>query len=104
VPPAAAQGDAVPVVPPPPGAKSVDDDPVPVAEFAEEGAEQGAGAQIDIEAPWEGYDGMTAAQIQKRISGADSAMVAAVSLYEGSRRGRRSVIDAADRRLKLLSA
>jgi hypothetical protein len=104
VPPAAADGPALAVVPPPPGAKRVDDDPVPVAEFGGEGAETAAGAQIHIDEPWGGYDGMTAAQIQKRLTKANRAVVAAVSLYEGSGRGRRSVIGAADRRLRQLSA
>jgi hypothetical protein len=104
VPPAAADGPAIAVVPPPPGAKQVDDAPVPVAEFGGEGAETAAGAQIHIDEPWDGYDGMTAAQIQKRLTKADRAAVAAVSLYEGSKRGRRSVIGAADRRLRQLSA
>lgn len=97
-------GPAVAVVPPPPGAKQVDDDPVPVAEFGGKGAETAAGAQIHIDEPWDGYDGMTAAQIQKRLAKANRAVVAAVSLYEGSGRGRRSVIGAADRRLRQLSA
>lgn len=104
VPPAAADGPAVAVVPPPPGAKQVDDDPVPVAEFGGEGAETAAGTQIHIDEPWDGYDGMTAAQIQKRLTKANRAAVAAVSLYEGSKRGRRSVIGAADRRLRQLSS
>lgn len=104
VPPAAADGPAVAVVPPPPGAKQVDDDPVPVAEFGGEGAATAAGAQIHIDEPWDGYDGLTAAQIQKRLTKANRAVVAAVSLYEGSGRGRRSVLGAADRRLRQLSA
>ena len=104
VPPAAADGPAIAVVPPPPGAKQVDDDPVPVAEFGGKGAEAAAGAQIHIDEPWDGYDGMTAAQIQKRLTKANRAVVAAVSLYEGSGRGRRSVLGAADRRLRQLSA
>lgn len=104
VPPAAAAGPAVAAVPPPPGAKRVDDTPVPVGEFGGKGAESAAGAQIHIDEPWKGYDGMTAAQIQKRLTRANRAAVAAVSLYEGSGRGRRSVLRAADRRLRTLSA
>jgi hypothetical protein len=104
VPPAAADGPAIAVVPPPPGAKQVDDDPVPVAEFGGEGAETATGAQIHIDEPWDGYDGMTAAEIQKRLNKANRAVVAAVSLYEGSGRGRRSVMGAADRRLRQLNA
>src|SRR5215218_2165485 len=100
VPPAAADGDAVPVIPLPPGAKQVEDSPEPVAEFAEEGAE----AEVHVDPPWDGYDDMTAAQIAERLADADQAAVAAVSLYEGMRRARRSVVRAADRRLRLLSA
>lgn len=104
VPPAAAEGDAIPVVPPPPGAKTVDDDPVPVGEFAEEGAEDGAGAEVHIDPPWDGYDDQTAAQIAERLADADREVAAAVSLYEGMRRGRRSVTKAADKRLRQLTA
>jgi hypothetical protein len=104
VPPAAVQGDAVPVIPPPAGAKEVDDAPVPVGEFAEEGAEDGAGAEVHVEPPWDGYDDMTAAQIAKRLADADRETVATVSLYEGMRRGRTSVVRAADKRLRLLSS
>lgn len=104
VPPAAASGPAVPAVPPTPGAKQVDDDPVPVAEFAEPGAADGAGAEVSMDAPWEGYDDLTAAQIKQRLRDADSEVAAAVSLYEGLGRKRRSVLDAADRRLRALGS
>jgi len=33
-----------------------------VAEVAEEGAEDGAGAELTVEPPWDGYDRMTAAE------------------------------------------
>lgn len=104
VPPPAASGPAVPAVPPTPGAKQVDDEPVPVAEFAEPGAADGAGAQISVEPPWDGYDGLTAAQIKQRLRDAESEVAAAVSLYEGLGRKRRSVLDAADRRLRALDS
>lgn len=104
VPPAVVEGDAVPLVPRPPGAKEVDDDPVPVAEFGGEGADEPAGAEVRIEPPWSGYDGLTAAQIQRRLAGADRETVAAVLLYEGSKRARRSVVRPAEKRLRLLSA
>jgi hypothetical protein len=97
-----AQGDAVPVVPPPPGAKVVDDAPVPVAEFGEEGAEDDAGAEVHIDPPWDGYDDLTAAQVNERLADANREVVAAVALYEGMKRERRSVVRAADRRLRAL--
>jgi hypothetical protein len=104
VPPAAAQGPAVAAVPPVPGAKQVDDEPVAVAEFAEAGAEDGAGAEIRVDAPWDGYDSMTAAQIKQRLASADSGAAAAVSLYEAAGRNRVSVVGAADRRLRSLAS
>lgn len=103
-PPTVVRGDAVPAIPPPEGAKEVDDTPIPIGEFAEEGAEDGAGAEVRIDPPWDGYDDMTAAQIQERLANAEREVVAAVSLYEGMCRGRRSVARAAERRLRLLSA
>jgi hypothetical protein len=103
-PPAAATGPAVPAFPPGGGAKQVDDEPVPVAELAEAGAEDGAGAEVHVDAPWAGYDGMTAARIRKRLASADSGVAAAVSLYEGAGRKRVSVVEAADRRLRMLSS
>jgi hypothetical protein len=102
--PPAAKGPSVPAIPPVRGAKQVDDTPVPVAEFAEPGAEDGAGAQIHIDPPWDGYDGMTAAQIRERLASADSGVAAAVSLYESAGRGRVSVVRAADSRLRSLAS
>ncbi len=92
------------MIPPAPGAKAVDDDPVPVAEIGGEDAAEGAGAQVRVDPPWDGYDGMTAAQVKQRLGRADREVAAAVSLYEAAGRGRRSVTEAADRRLRRLSA
>jgi hypothetical protein len=75
----------------------VDEDPVLVAEVAEEGAEDGAGAELHIDAPWEGYDRMTAGEIRDRLAAATTAEAAAVELYESTHKKRRSVIDAAAR-------
>jgi hypothetical protein len=78
----------------------VDDDPVLVAEAAEEGAEDGAGAELHVEPPWDGYDAMTAADIRDRLAAATATEAAAVELYEATRRSRRSVLDAAERALR----
>jgi hypothetical protein len=78
----------------------VDEDPVLVAESAEEGAEDGAGAELTVEAPWEGYDRMTAADIRDRLGAATAAEAAAVELYESMGKNRRTVIDAAARALR----
>lgn len=98
VPPPAVRGPAVPAVPPP-GAKQVDDEPVPAAEVAEPGAEDGAGAEVHVDPPWEGYDAMTAADVRDRLVAADSSLAAAVALYESAGRARISVVRAAERRV-----
>jgi hypothetical protein len=78
----------------------VDEEPVLVAEVAEEGAQHGAGAELHVDAPWDGYDRMTAADIRDRLALATPAEAAAVELYESTRRARRSVLDAAERALR----
>ena len=78
----------------------VDEEPVLVAEAAEEGAEDGAGPELHIEEPWNGYAKMTAADIRDRLSAATPVEAAAVELYESTHKNRRSVMDAAGRALK----
>lgn len=101
--PADAAGPAIPARPTPAGAKEVDDTAVPAGEFGERGAEEDAGAEVTVGPPWEGYDELTAADIQRRLADADRETVAAVALYEGSHRDRRSVIRATERRLRALA-
>lgn len=86
--------------PAPPVEEHVDEEVVPVAEFAEPGAEDGAGAQLSVDEPWEGYDAMRVPEVRSRLTDADPALLAAVRLYESTHKGRRSVLDAVDRRLK----
>jgi hypothetical protein len=89
-----------PAPPPrPPEAEHVDEGVTPVAEFAEPGAEDGAGAEIHVDEPWEGYSRMRAPEIQRELGDADVAALAAVRMYESTHRGRRSVLEAVDRRL-----
>ena len=92
--------DAPPSVPDELIPDHVDEEPVLVAEAAEEGAEDGAGAELHVEPPWDGYERMTAADIRDRLVAADAAEAAAVELYESTHRSRRSVLDAAERMLR----
>ena len=78
----------------------VDEEPVLVAEAAEEGAEDGAGAELHVEPPWDGYDQMTAADIRDRLAAGTVTEAAAVELYEATSKKRRSVLDAAERALR----
>jgi hypothetical protein len=83
------------VAPEPPEPVHVSEEPVLVAEVAEAGAEDGAGAELRIDEPWDGYSTMSASQIRSRLRRANAATVAAVSLYEAAHKGRSTVLRAA---------
>jgi hypothetical protein len=95
-----AQPDVPPAVPDELIPDHVDEEVVLVAEVAEEGAEDGAGPELHIAEPWEGYDRMAAVEIYDRLTAATPEVAAAVELYESARRSRRSVLDAAGRAIK----
>jgi pimeloyl-ACP methyl ester carboxylesterase len=73
----------------------IDTEPELVASFAEPGAEDGAGPELHVEAPWDGYDRMRAQDIVDRLGAADEAVRAAVLLYERRRKNRVLVTRAA---------
>jgi hypothetical protein len=71
-----------------------------VEESADPGATDGAGAQIRIDEPWEGYRQMKAADIVDRLTSASREEIAAVELFETVGRKRKSVLTAAERALR----
>jgi hypothetical protein len=81
--------------PEPPEPVHVSEEPVLVAEVAEAGAEDGAGAELRIDEPWEGYSTMSASEIRSRLRRADAATLGAVRLYEAAHKGRSTVLQAA---------
>lgn len=86
--------------PAPPEPEHVDTGVEFVASFSEPAAADGAGAEVDVAEPWDGYAAMKAADVTKRLADASPEEAAAVELYEATHRKRRSVIAAAERRLK----
>jgi hypothetical protein len=94
---------AEPAPPVPAGDSHVSEEPVPVAAFAEAGVENGAGAELNIAEPWEGYSRQDARTIVRRLVNAGRETLAAVELFENTHKRRRSVSAEADRRLKALS-
>ncbi|HKP91719.1 MAG TPA: hypothetical protein VJT75_17260, partial [Thermoleophilaceae bacterium] len=82
----------------------VSEEPVLVDEFADPGAEDGAGAEVSVAEPWSGYGSMKAPEVIARLEQAASAEVAVARLYEQSNRRRKTVLAAADRRLAALNA
>ena len=79
----------------------VSEEPVLVDEVAEPGAEDGAGAEIHIQEPWDGYRHMSAKEVRARLSGASPAELAAVQLYESSAQGRQTVLAAVAREMRV---
>jgi hypothetical protein len=75
-----------------------------VESFAEPGAEDGAGAAVHVDEPWEGYRHMTANDIIARLPDASREELAVVDLYERVHRGRRTVVGAAERQLRRATA
>jgi hypothetical protein len=82
----------------------VSEEPVLVEEFADPGAEDGAGPEITVAEPWPGYGSMKANEVVARLEEAAPAQVAVARLYEQANRRRKTVLAAADRRLKLLDS
>jgi ferritin-like metal-binding protein YciE len=56
------------------------------------------GPELRVDAPWEGYDEMTAAQVVARLRSADDTVAAVVRLYEQANKGRKSVLQATEQR------
>lgn len=78
----------------------VSEEPVLVEELAEPGAEEGAGPEIHVDEPWDGYESMNAKDIIARLERCDAAELAAVTLYERGHRGRHTVLAAVDREMR----
>lgn len=109
-PAASAEAPAIPEVSPAPAESVLESEPLPepahvseeptlVEEVAEPGAEDGAGAEVRVAEPWDGYREMAADDVIDRISGASSATLAAVELFELSHRSRKTVLTAVRREL-----
>jgi hypothetical protein len=79
----------------------VSEEPELVAEIAEPGAEEGAGAQVTVDEPWDGYSKLRAKDVVARLSVASPAELAAVTLYESTHQARQTVLSAVERQLAL---
>jgi hypothetical protein len=86
--------------PPEPEPVHIDEEVELVQEVAEPGAEDGAGAQIRIDEPWDGYRELRAADVVDRLGGASVAELGAVELYELSTRKRSTILSAVQRELR----
>jgi 1-acyl-sn-glycerol-3-phosphate acyltransferase len=98
--PAAIGSDGAPPEGPEAQSAHVDAEETLVAELADEGAADGAGAELHVEEPWEGYRSMRVPDIVERLNGTSAEVLAAVRLYEHSHKQRRDVLTAVDTELK----
>jgi hypothetical protein len=76
-----------------------DREAVLVAESADAGAADGAGAQIRIAEPWSGYGKLTAKEVNDRLASESPESLAVARLYESMHRNRVTVLKEIDRRL-----
>ncbi len=76
------------------------EEPEPVQEFAEPGAENGAGPELHIREPWDGYRDMSAREVTARLGDASAAELAAIQLFESSTRSRQTILSAVARQLR----
>jgi hypothetical protein len=84
----------------PGGPAHVSEERTLVQEFAELGAEDGAGAELHVQEPWRGYREMNAKQVIARLVEAGPAELAAVQLYESRHRSRQKILTAVGRQLQ----
>jgi hypothetical protein len=68
-----------------------------VEQVAERGAETAPGPEIAIDEPWEGYGRMKVAEIRARLASDTPATAGMVEIYERANKGRKQVIDAAEK-------
>ena len=97
--PAAAADPAPPDAAPATTDAHVSREAVLVAESADDGAADGAGAQLRIGEPWEGYGQLTAKEVNDRLAAATPESLAVARLYEAANRNRVTVLKEIDRRL-----
>jgi hypothetical protein len=83
-----------------PAPAHVSEEPELVAESADPGAEDGAGAAVTVDEPWEGYTRLTARDVADHLASADPAELAAIQLYENSHKRRATVLTAVARELR----
>jgi hypothetical protein len=88
--------------PPPPGEaeERVDTGVTLVAEVADREVPEGAGPEIDVSEPWDGYGSASAQDVIAGLHEASPETLAMVRLYERSHRRRSSVLHAVDRALR----
>jgi hypothetical protein len=81
-------------------AAHIETEPELVAERADPGAENGAGAALTVDEPWSGYSDCAAQDIIDRLASADPSELAVTQLYEQTHKRRKTVLAALEQAFK----
>jgi hypothetical protein len=81
----------------------VSEEPELVAESADVEAADAGTAEVHVAEPWDGYRHMKAADIIGRVADATAEQLAVIELYEQTHRGRKSILTAVEKQLRMLA-
>jgi outer membrane biosynthesis protein TonB len=92
-----------PFEPEPPEPVHVSEEPELVAESADPEAADGGTAEVHVAEPWDGYKHLKADDVIARVGAATAEELAVIELYEMTHRGRKSVLAAVEKQLRVLA-
>ena len=81
----------------------VSEEPELVAESADPEAADGGTAEVHVAEPWDGYKHLKAEDVIARVGVASAEELAVIELYEMTHRGRKSVLAAVEKQLRVLA-
>jgi hypothetical protein len=81
----------------------VSEEPELVAESADIEAADPGTAEVHVAEPWAGYRHLKADDVIARIASSTSEELAVIELYEMTHRGRKSVLAAVEKQLRVLA-
>jgi len=81
----------------------VSEEPELVAESADPEAADGGTAEVHVDEPWDGYRHLKADDVIARVGVATAEELAVIELYEMTHRGRKSVLAAVEKQLRVLA-
>jgi outer membrane biosynthesis protein TonB len=92
-----------PLEPEPTEPVHVSEEPGLVAESADPEAADTATAEVHVAEPWDGYRHLKADDVIARVNTATAEELAVIELYEMTHRGRKSVLAAVEKQLRVLA-
>jgi len=81
----------------------VSEEPELVAESADPEAADSGTAEVHVDEPWDGYRHLKADDVIGRVGVASAEELAVIELYERTHRGRKTVLAAVEKQLRILT-